>query len=991
MQVRDFKAESNSRGGRIDLSWINPAAAEFPGFTGVRILRREFTQPEMTIAGGQVVAEAPAQIVFDDQLAKPGASGLFGDQGLRGETVYYYVAVGYSASQVSPPVFASALATTPYQSADELYRNLPGLYQRFDTATPPDIPILDPADRQKGQLRRLVETFGEQFDLLRSYARGARDFHDVNRIDGALLPLLAEWIGWQNDFTLKYAKQRNEISYAPHIYRTTGIAANLRATINRLTTWDAQVKEFVHNVFLTNAPEQLIIQEKERIGAVWQPEKPVTTDVAFEGRPAATRGGDGRLWLFYHARQSGTKPATSPGRAGVEDQGHIWFKTFDQNGWLPAQRLTLEGKLNKYPAAFQKRDGNFWAFFSGYEEIGGRLISQIKLQLMNAGRRALPPRVKGALAGPFNFADGDQFRITITGAAGSIIRTITLRPEHFVNTAQVSAAEISAFLNRELPGVEVTVADDGMIAITALTSGAASGLTVHVSPVATKLGLVGVADVSVVGSDADSAKLIGDKTDTIAKFALADGDRLYLRLDDRLTKAVTFSRSQFADIAQATAAEVVAVINNALPGLAAVDNGRIRLISRTIGETSFVAVNVSVSTAASKLGFGASPPIDGVLPPQDDTEPAAFEDNAGNVWLFWRSRRDDSWKIWYNRFDGTNWGTAKRLTAGTAPEFTPAVVFDPAGGAPANGKIWVFWNQQKNNGLWNIFYRTTTNLNFGALTPASWTELQLTPVPTNYDRKEPAAALRGADNVELCFSSNRADGWQIWTNALAPAPAPDETQITTGQFTHVAPAAVVNAQILRVWYRSNESQVYVSPSYPASRTIDARYAGSTTVDTRNPAKFGLRGNLQDTLRYTYDTGRAENDWYARDTVGIYLTPDTQDAQLVIRKQAAIANVIRDFLPIQVRAVFIIQQAFLEYVYTYATPGAETPQLIGEQMIDKILGEHYTGLTDSFRDRVSFRFVRTWSPAHPGVTVPDLSIAPPDLSFRLFLRGVEEGS
>ncbi len=994
MQVRDFKAESNSRGGRIDLSWINPTATEFPGFTGVKILRRKSTQPEAAIQGGQVAPVAPAQIVFDSGSAAPaapGASGVFNDdnnhKGLRGETVYYYAAVAYSATQVSPLVFASALATTPYQTADELYRELPGFYRQFDTVTPPNAPGLDPADIDKGQLRRSAEMFGEQFDLLRSYARAMRDFQQIDRIDGALLPLLADWIGWQNDFTLNHAKQRNEISYASHFHRTTGIAANLRATINRLTTWDAQIKEFVHNIFLTNTPELLIIKERERIGANWQAERLVTTDIAYEGRPVATRSSDGRLWLFYHARQSAAQQgagqlSTAPGKTATENQWHLWFKTFDQIGWLPAQRLTFDGKINKYPAAFQKKDGNFWVFFSSYEEAGSGLSSRIKLQLVSAGRTAQPPLVSGALGGPFNFTDGDQLGLTITTAAGSILRTVTLRQEHFNNLAQAPAPEIAAFLDRELPGVKVEAAENGAISITALTTGAASGLTAHVSPVATKLGLVSGTDLTVVGSDAASAQLIGART---GPFALASGDRLNIRLDDRLTKTIAFDGASFANIAQATAVEVVAVINRALPGLATVESGKIKLVSPAVGESSFIAIDVTTSTVAPKLGFGA-PPTDPNLPPQDDTEPAAFEDNAGNVWLFWRSRRDGTWKIWYNRFDGTNWGATQRLTAGTDPEFAPAVVFDPANAAPASGKIWVFWSRQKSNGLWNIFYRTSANMNF----PTSWTELELTP-PANYDRQEPAAALRGVDNVELYFSSNRADGWQVWTNTLTPAPSPDETQITAGQFTHRAPTAVVATTGAKVWFRSNESQVYVSPSYPASQTIDARYAGSTTIDTRNPTKFALRGSLKDVLRYTYDTGRAESDWYARDTVGIYLTPDTLDEQLVIRKQTAIANVIRDFLPIQVRAVFIIQQVQLEYIYTYAAPNADPPQLIGERVIDTILGEHYTGLTDSFSDRVNFRFVRTWSLAHTGNSIPDLSVTPPDLSFRLFMLGVEEGS
>jgi len=127
-------------------------------------------------------------------------------------------------------------------------------------------------------------------------------------------------------------------------------------------------------------------------------------------------------------------------------------------------------------------------------------------------------------------------------------------------------------------------------------------------------------------------------------------------------------------------------------------------------------------------------------------------------------------------------------------------------------------------------------------------------------------------------------------------------------------------------------------------------------------------------------------------VGIYLTPDTLDELFVIRKQTAIANVIRDFLPIQVRAVFIIQQPpHLEFVYTYAAPGADPPQLIGERVIDTILGESMPELIESFRDRVNFSFVRTWSPARPQSAIPDLRVTPPDLSFRLFIRGVEEAS
>src|SRR5262249_10354973 len=313
------------------------------------------------------------------------------------------------------------------------------------------------------------------------------------------------------------------------------------------------------------------------------------------------------------------------------------------------------------------------------------LSSRIKLHLVSAGRLEQPPRVNGAVGGPFNFTDGDQLTLTITTATDSIIKTVTLRQEHFNNLAQVSAPEIAAFLDRELPGVKVAAEENDTVSIIGLATGGSSELTVDLfSPVAIKLGLE-ITTFTHFGSSASSAQLIGAKT---GPFVLASGDRLNIRVDGRLTKTITFDSAFFPNIAQATAAEVVVLINRALPGLARVDSGKIKLVSPSIGETSFVAIDVTASGAAPKLGFGA-PPTDPGLPPQDDTEPAAFEDNAGNVWLFWRSRRDGSWKIWYNRFNGTAWGTTQRLTAGTDPEFSPAVVFDPASAAPASGKIWV--------------------------------------------------------------------------------------------------------------------------------------------------------------------------------------------------------------------------------------------------------------------------------------------------------------
>src|SRR5262249_45433856 len=149
------------------------------------------------------------------------------------------------------------------------------------------------------------------------------------------------------------------------------------------------------------------------------------------------------------------------------------------------------------------------------------------------------------------------------------------------------------------------------------------------------------------------------------------------------------------------------------------------------------------------------------------------------------------------------------------------------------------------------------------------------------------------------------DGWHIWTTTLTPLAAVAPTQITSGQFSHRAASVIGPLPSRRMFLRADDSQLYVSPSYPASQTIDARYAGSLTVDTRNAARIGLQGNIQDVMRYTYDNGRrppgleSKEQFFSRETIGVYLTPDTDDEELILSKQGAIATIVRGVLPIQV--------------------------------------------------------------------------------------------
>ena len=52
--------------------------------------------------------------------------------------------------------------------------------------------------------------------------------------------------------------------------------------------------------------------------------------------------------------------------------------------------------------------------------------------------------------------------------------------------------------------------------------------------------------------------------------------------------------------------------------------------------------------------------------------------------------------------------------------------------------------------------------------------------------------------------------------------------------------------------------------------------------------------------------RTNADRYARETVGLYVTPDTTDPAVIQRNQNLLRNALREFLPAPVRTVFVTE-------------------------------------------------------------------------------------
>jgi hypothetical protein len=88
-------------------------------------------------------------------------------------------------------------------------------------------------------------------------------------------------------------------------------------------------------------------------------------------------------------------------------------------------------------------------------------------------------------------------------------------------------------------------------------------------------------------------------------FALTNGDQLTVKIDGGSVQTITFLTSEFADITNATALEVAAVLNAVLVGASAgVVGSAVRITSDAIGEGSHVEVTGGTANAA--LGFATS-------------------------------------------------------------------------------------------------------------------------------------------------------------------------------------------------------------------------------------------------------------------------------------------------------------------------------------------------------------------------------------------------
>lgn len=195
---------------------------------------------QLSLVSGEVLQFKKMQILKLSQREED-VEGELCDIGLEEETDYYYSFLPRDAS-LFRKVQTHRRAFSPYSMESRIYSLLPSHYITQD---------------RKNQLERFLEVVGYGLNEIRGLAEELRDIQDLDHCRIEMLPLLAQWLGWEFP-THDASHLRQDLKEALTLYRRKGTKRGLRELIQKLTGKKCRrIVEYRHQMFFTNEPLNL--------------------------------------------------------------------------------------------------------------------------------------------------------------------------------------------------------------------------------------------------------------------------------------------------------------------------------------------------------------------------------------------------------------------------------------------------------------------------------------------------------------------------------------------------------------------------------------------------------------------------------------------------------------------------------------------------------------------------------------------------------------
>lgn len=297
--------------------------------------------------------------------------------------------------------------------------------------------------------------------------------------------------------------------------------------------------------------------------------------------------------------------------------------------------------------------------------------------------------------------------------------------------------------------------------------------------------------------------------------------------------------------------------------------------------------------------LGEGRPVRLTAHPAADRRPAAVCLEDDTIVLVWQSQRGDAEEIWLRRWtkdehDTWYWEGPRRVPlqeqAGMRRSM-PAVAIDD------DAVIWLFYvadlatqqgsaagqpGEAQGGYRRNIYCQTSPDSGQTWAAPIA--------VTSGPQRDEAPAAVLWKGLLQLFWHTNVYGRWTLrqcwgkrhkWSRAIdVPHPLIADKE----------PAVVVDehgASLLLFWRSQRRGQDYLSK----------------TIDVGNEEQLALLKQQADRAHYSYDTGRADRDWYALDTFGLYPAAGGNDPV----RNRRIGDFVAPFLPVPARIVFPLDE------------------------------------------------------------------------------------